>query len=385
MRSEAGAVAEAAVAAALATVREAAADAAALHPRGSGQWWPDAPPGTRILDLSSLDHVPRIDAADLVATVGAGCRLDRLTDALGSHGCWLALDPPGPSSRTLGGALAAGGGGPLAALFGPPRDQVLGLSMIAGNGTLVRVGGRVVKNVAGFDLAKAVIGAHGGFGAIVEVHLRLRARAQADRTAAWTGPREAVAAAGARLMAAGALPAAFEVLHPALAAALGLGPQWALLVRALGTPAAVDEELAAAHDAARALVVAAPAAEAWTAWRAAVGAWPAVLRIGADPTAWTDACALAAHHLGTVAGASVTVPRGTVRVGAPGVTPAALRALREAAARRRWPVTLERADAATRAACGLWGGLDPGVERLTRALRQTFDPNGVFAVPLLVA
>jgi len=61
------------------------------------------------------------------------------------------------------------------------------------------------------------------------------------------------------------------------------------------------------------------------------------------------------------------------------------RLLREAAARRRWPVTLERADAATRAACGLWGALDPGVERLTRALRQTFDPNGVFAVPLLVA
>jgi glycolate oxidase FAD binding subunit len=371
-------------AAPLAVVREAAAGATALHPRGSGQWWPDAPPGARILDLSSLDHVPRIDAADLVATVGAGCRLDRLADALGAQGCWLALDPPGPLSRTLGGALAAGGGGPLAALFGPPRDQVLGMTLIAGNGVLLRVGGRVVKNVAGFDLAKAVVGGHGGFGAIVEVHLRLRARAGADRTAAWSGPREAVAAACKRLMAAGALPAAFEVLHPALAAALGLDAEWALLVRALGTPAAADEELAAAHDSARALVRATPAEDVWTAWREAVGGWPVVLRIGADPAAWTDACALAAEHLGTIAGASVTVPRGTVRVGAPGVTPAALRALRAVAARRRWPVTLERADAATRAACGVWGALDPGLERLTRALRRTFDPNGVFAVPLVV-
>src|SRR3989304_2233411 len=97
MRAETGAVAEAAVAAPLAAVREAAADAAALHPRGSGQVGTRAPPR---------------------------------------------------------------------ALAGPPRDQVLGLSMLAGNGTLVRLGGRVVKNVAGFDLAKAVIGAHGGFGAI---------------------------------------------------------------------------------------------------------------------------------------------------------------------------------------------------------------------------
>src|SRR3972149_4200064 len=95
-----------------------------------------------------------------------------------------------PSAPRLSDARRSRGrsrsGAPLAALFGPPRDQVLGLSMIAGNGTLLRVGGRVVKNVAGFDLAKAVIGAHGGFGAIVEVHLRLRARAQADRTAGGT-------------------------------------------------------------------------------------------------------------------------------------------------------------------------------------------------------
>lgn len=376
----------------LAEAVRAAADAGRrLVPRGAGLWWRDLPTGATVLDLTPLDGVSRFDVADLVATSGAGCPLDRLAARLSERGAWLALDPPGPPSRSLGGALAAGGGGPLAAGFGPPRDQVLGMTVVAGNGTVVRLGGRVVKNVAGFDIAKAVIGGHGGFGVITEVHLRLRARAEADTTCAWTGPAAAVDAASAALLGAGAVPAAFEVMSPRLAAALGYEDAWLLALRAIGTARAVDEELGAAARilaARRDCRMSSPTPDTphpapWDGWRWAVGSWPVVLRLGADPVSWSEAVALAGEHLDDLLGASVTVPRGTVRIGASRVTPSAAQALRAAAARRGWPVTLERADAPTREAVGVWGALAPGVRQLTQALRATFDPNGVFAVPLV--
>lgn len=383
MRAEPDGVAE--------QVREAAAAGRRLFPRGAGSWWPDAPRDASLLDLRPFDALSRFDVADLVATAGAGCPLDQLGVRLAEQGAWLALDPPGISGRTLGGALAAGGGGPLAAGYGPPRDQVLGMTVVAGNGTTVRIGGRVVKNVAGFDLAKVVIGGHGGFGVITEINLRLRARAEADATRAWSGSLAAVAAATARLLGSGTAPAAFEVTSPPLSAAVGYDRAWVLALRAIGTARGVEEELDAAARTVTALhdcreITPTPHtlhSTPWAEWQGMVGSWPVVLRIGSDPASWGDAVALAGKHLGDLLGVSVTVPRGTVRVGAGSVAPAVVHALRAALAGRGWPVTLERADAPTREAAGVWGALAPGVRQLTDALRATFDPNGVFAVPLV--
>jgi len=340
------------------------------------------------MDLRGTDPaIVRVDAADHVATVGAGCPLSDLDAALAAAGAFLALDPPGPASRTIGGALAAGGGGPLAALYGPPRDQVLGMTFLAGNGTAVRSGGRVVKNVAGFDLAKAVVGAHGAFGCITEVHLRLRARPATDRTRCFAGSRAALAGAARAAMAGGAAPAAMEILSPELASGLGAADDWTLAARAMGTAEGADEELAGlapVMGAAGCREVAAPA-DLWPRWRALVGAWPVILRVGADPAAWPDAIAIAERHGAPPAGSSVTVPRGTVRIGLPRLAAVTAAAIRADAATRGWPVTLERADAATREAVGVWGALPPGVERLVRDLRATFDPLHLFAVPLVAA
>lgn len=373
------------------TVRDAAAAGRRLFPRGSGTWWPDEPPHAVPLDLTASDAITRFDVADLVATVGAACPLDRLSAQLAGQGAWLALDPPGDMKRTLGGALAAGGGGPLAAGYGPPRDHVLGMTVVAGNGNAVRIGGRVVKNVAGFDLSKVVIGGHGAFGMITEVHLRLRARAEADATRGWAGSASAIEAACARLLRAGHAPAAFEAMSPSLANAIGYSDSWTLALRSIGTARGVEEELEAC-----ALAVTArhdchelnsrshtPHPALWEEWRRTVGNWPVILRVGADPASWSDAVALGGEHVGAYIGASITVPRGTVRLGFDSAKPAAVAALRAAAACRGWPVTLERADAPTRDAIGVWGALAPGVRQLTDRLRATFDPNGVFAAPLV--
>ena len=374
------------LAALAAAIRDAAARRAALAVRGSGSWWTDVPPDVEVVTTTRLDAVSDFNPADLVVTVGAGTPLDRLAATLSARGAWLPFDPPGPVSRTVGGALASGSGGPLAAHFGPARDHVLGLTMVAGDGTVTRLGGRVVKNVAGFDLAKLVVGGGGAFGVIAQAHLRLRARPRADRSAVWTGTRAWAAEAAASALAAGATPAALEVAGPALARALGWadGDRWALAARAVGTGAAAIEEIETiARAAGRPAALEAEGDAPWTPWREAVGRWPAVLRLGASPRDWPAAVALAEDHLERLLGASVTVPRGTVRVGADAGSARAIQRLRLEAARRGWPLTVERADAATLAATGVWGALAPTVERLARALHATFDPAGILAAPLL--
>jgi glycolate oxidase FAD binding subunit len=376
----------AAAAAVAETVRRALSAGARLAPRGAGTWWPDRAPGTEPLDLSSFTDVTGLEPADLVVTAGAGCRLDALAARLAASGVWLALDPPGSLSRSVGGVLATGGGGPLAARYGTPRDQVLGLTVVAGNGVAVRMGGRVVKNVAGFDVAKAVLGGYGAYGAIVEAHLRLHALPAADHTRARAGALRDVALSAARVFARGAAPAALEALSPPLAHVLLGSDGWALLARDLGGAASIGEELSDVSNAtATALrsVAVPPGATVWDRWREVVGGWPVLVRIGADPAAWPDAVGLAEEHLGTPLGVSVTVPRGTVRAGYGAATAGAIAALRVDAARRGWPVVLERAGAALRAEAGVFGALAPGTRRLAEAVRRALDPNGVFSVPVL--
>ena len=365
-------------------VRAAAERGAALRVRGAGTWWSDASEHD-VLSTDRLDAISDFNPADLVVTVGAGASLGALDVALASRGVFLALDPPGLPSRTVGSVLATGGSGPLAAHYGTARDQVLGLVVVAGNGTVIHLGGRVVKNVAGFDLAKLVVGGHGAFGVIAEAHVRLRALPAADRTEVWAGSAEWAADAAARALASGATSVALEIAGPELSAALGWGegPEWTLAARAMGGASAVNEELEAiGRAAAGRRAWTGEGGACWLDWRRRVGGWPAVLRIGADPASWNAAVALAARHLGPLLGSSVTVPRGTVRVGAKRLDPGAVRALRDDAATLGWPVTLERADAATRSAVGVWGALPEGAERLARRLRALFDPAEALAAPL---
>lgn len=377
-----GVTAPADLAALAAALRAAAERGASLHVRGAGCWWPDAP-AAEIVSTAALDTVSDFNPADLVVTVGAGVPLGVLDAALAARGVFLALDPPGSSSRTVGGVLASGGAGPLAAQFGAARDQVLGLVVVAGDGTVVRLGGRVVKNVAGFDLAKLVIGGHGGFGVIAQAHLRLRAIPAADRTVAWTGSAEWAARAAAAVLASGAAPAALEITSPELSAALGWGETWALAARSMGARAGVDEELQEIERAAAGRRAFGGAGDApWLEWRRVVGAWPAMLRIGAAPAHWSAAVDLALRHLGPTLGASITAPRGTVRIGMADLDAGSAQQLRAAAAGRGWPVTLERAAAQTRQAVGIWGALPPGAEKLARELRALFDPAATLAAPL---
>lgn len=181
-----------------------------------------------------LDHRP----GDLNVAVGAGVTLDALASRLAPEGQWLALDPPGGGGVSVGGVVADGRAGPLGALFGRPRDLLLGLTVVDGAGRILRLGGRVVKNVAGFDLVRLVAGSRGGLGMITEATFRLHPLPAEDLTLAWVRADALEAWVLGRRLAALRVPlAAAEVVAGAWPEPLGAGPA-RLLFRLMGSAAA---------------------------------------------------------------------------------------------------------------------------------------------------
>ena len=117
----------------------------------------------------SVDH----QQDDLTVVAPSGIRITELQDALAATGQWIPLDPPLPGKATLGGTLATGADGPLRTRYGLPRDLVLGATTLRADGELVKAGGRVVKNVTGFDLMRLWCGSLGTLGLFTSVALRV--------------------------------------------------------------------------------------------------------------------------------------------------------------------------------------------------------------------
>jgi glycolate oxidase FAD binding subunit len=135
------------------------------------------------VSTAGLDRIVEHNAGDLTAVVEAGVPLAQLQERVGEEGQMLALDPP-DGGATIGGVVATGDSGPLRARYGAPRDLVLGLRAALADGNVVKSGGKVIKNVAGYDLGKLMAGSYGSLGAIVEVAVRLHPKPEQTTTAA---------------------------------------------------------------------------------------------------------------------------------------------------------------------------------------------------------
>lgn len=168
------------------------------------------------LTTDGLSRVLEHEAGDLTCTVEAGIRLSALRSSLAEHGQRLSLDPPG--DPTVGACLAANLSGPLRHRFGAPRDLVLGVTLVLADGTVANAGGKVVKNVAGYDLGKLVCGSHGTLALIARVSLRLHPLPQAART--MVVDTEDAADTARRLLQSPLQPSALDVLHPGRVAVL---------------------------------------------------------------------------------------------------------------------------------------------------------------------
>jgi glycolate oxidase FAD binding subunit len=184
------------------------------------------------LTTDGLDRVLEHEAGDLTCTVEAGVRLSALQEALGAHGQRLSLDPPG--DPTVGALLAQNLSGPLRHRFGAPRDLVLGVTLVLADGTIANAGGKVVKNVAGYDLARLVCGSEGRLALIARASLRLHPIPKAAQTLAVE--TDDAPALVVRLLRSQLQPSALDVLHPG-----------GILVLFEGSRRAVEAQVAAAQ------------------------------------------------------------------------------------------------------------------------------------------
>ena len=128
------------------------------------------------LCLEQLNNIADYQPTDMTITVEAGMSLSQLQAVLGENGQWLPLDPPNPEQVTVGGLIAANLSGPSRLSQGTIRDFLIGLKVVRPDGSVVKGGGRVVKNVAGYDLAKLYCGSLGTLGVIVEATFMIRPR-----------------------------------------------------------------------------------------------------------------------------------------------------------------------------------------------------------------
>ncbi|RZL91064.1 MAG: glycolate oxidase subunit GlcE [Variovorax sp.] len=345
-------------------VRAAAADATPLRPRGGGtkDFYGDARAG-EVLETTPLAGISSYEPSELVVTVRAGTPLAELEALLATEGQCLAFEPPRfASGGTVGGMVAAGLSGPARASAGAVRDHLLGAELLNGKAELLRFGGTVMKNVAGYDVSRVLAGALGTLGLLTEVSLKVLPVAPAEATLAFACNQ----ADALRLLNAwGGQPL------PLNASVWREGDDGAgvLLLRLRGAVAAV--EAACAHL----------GGERRSAAAAAAG-WQA-LRDQQDP--WFHA---GAHDLWRV-----SVPQTAPVLALPGVAPA----LVEWHGAQRWYRATAAQGSAVRAAARAHGGhatlfraaapagrepvfepLSPVLDRIHRGLRREFDPHGVF-------
>jgi glycolate oxidase FAD binding subunit len=360
--------------AAAGVLRDARADELRVRPRGGGTklGWGRPAPADVELRTSALDAIVAHDANDLTAVLEAGVPLAAAQAAFARAGQRLALDPPDPGGATIGGVVAAGDSGPLRHRFGAARDLVLGVAVALPDGSVARAGGRVIKNVAGYDLGKLLAGSFGTLGVVVEVSLRLHPlptdpvtlRAEAEEVAVLT--RGAAALAGAPLQ-----PEALD-----LAWFDGAG---AVLVRFAGVAAGAQAQEAVAVLASAGLKAEqADDAGAWAAQRDGQRAAPggAVVRVSGRSSGLP-----AVLDAARTEGASVVARAGLglawVRL-APAEPPALVAAVeRLRAALAPAPCVVLDAPEGVRAALDPWDEPAEGPHAaLMRRVKARFDPAG---------
>lgn len=177
-----------------AVVREATREGRRLRIVGAGRWLDVGAPvdATDEITTTAMTGITAYLPADLTLSCGAGTTLAELEAATRAHDQWCPLFPWGDDLGTVGATAATATAGPFAERLGQPSTLVLGLECVDGTGRVIQAGGRVVKNVAGFDLTRLMIGAWGTLGVITQLHLRLRARPTVDRTMVLEVPASAV-------------------------------------------------------------------------------------------------------------------------------------------------------------------------------------------------
>ncbi|HEY0762332.1 MAG TPA: FAD-binding oxidoreductase, partial [Pyrinomonadaceae bacterium] len=187
-------------------------------PAGNMTWFErqNKPTGNLIVNTSRLNQIVEHVPADLIAIAQAGVTLNDFNAKLAENGQWLPLDPPNDGRATLGGVVATGIGGPQQLGYGRPRGSVIGMKVVLADGSRIKAGGRVVKNVAGYDLCKLFTGSFGSLGIITELNFKLRPLPACEATVIATGSIDDLRACARAVLEARLFPVAAEIVSERL-------------------------------------------------------------------------------------------------------------------------------------------------------------------------
>lgn len=325
-----------------------------------------------VVDCSGLDGVVEHARGDLVLRALAGTRLAAVQEAVAEHGQWLPVDEVVPGS-TLGGVVATGLSGPSRQANGAVRDLLIGVTAVRVDGVVARSGGKVVKNVAGYDLPKLFTGSYGTLALCSELTFRLRPRPAARRFLTHEVAPADLAGALRALRRAPEAPSALELVRD------GDGPL-ELTVLLEGRPGPLEARAAALSAALGAPARAADRPPARWGTLPGTCTLKVTSRLGTVPQL-VSLLERAAASEGLEVELAGSPGVGVFHVGLPGTAPAGavaglLAALRRQAPGDGWTVVL-RAPAALRAAVDCFGPV-PGLE-LMRRVKAQFDPEGRLA------
>ncbi|HVF76713.1 MAG TPA: FAD-binding oxidoreductase [Solirubrobacteraceae bacterium] len=340
---------------------------------GTKPWGGPAAPCGVELSTAALDAVIEHNVGDLTAVVQPGVPLRVLDELFAGDGQMLALDPPlgERDAATIGGVVAAGDSGPLRHRYGAARDLVLGVTVALSDGTLARAGGKVIKNVAGYDLSKLYAGSLGTLGLITQIAVRLHPRAPAQATATGSTDDPGLLQQAAIALSASSLEA--QSLDVRWQAHSGM-----VLARFAGL--AATEQAAAAQKLLAQTGVEADATddddELWAHQRASQRCDDAgaVIRVSGRPSMLADICVAAQIAGATLAGrAALGLYWLALPTAAPGELVTSIARVRKVLA--PMPCVVLDAPAYVRAHLDPWDHPEDTALVLMRRVKERFDPT----------
>jgi glycolate oxidase FAD binding subunit len=325
------------------------------------------------ISATGLRRVLQYEPRDLTISVEAGLPWRELTATLAQNRQMVPLDPPHADTATVGGIIASNSSGPRRLLYGTARDLVIGMRFATLEGKLVQSGGMVVKNVAGLDMAKLMIGSFGTLAAVAVVNFKVLPQPEVERS--FLLPFDSAQAAieeRNRILNGALQPAALDVLNPAAGATIGKNA-WLLAVRAGGNRAAVDRYEREFAEISGSLAF--EGAEQETLWRHIGEFGPQFLERHADGAVVRASCTLK-----EVACAMESFPGPAVARAGSGVCYGFFAQAEEAGqwlagvAARGWKAVIESSPQPWKSSAELWPGPGGDWEIMLR-VKKLFDPD----------
>jgi glycolate oxidase FAD binding subunit len=341
-----------------------------------------------VVSTARLNQLIEHAVGDLTVTVEAGMRFADLQATLATAGQFLAIDPMFPQQATIGGIVATADTGSLRQRYNSVRDQLLGLTIVRSDGQLAKAGGRVVKNVAGYDLMKLFTGSYGTLGIISQITFRVYPLPAASQTIILSGEADAIAKATSTLRSSALTPAAADLLSASVVRDLAIGTNFGLAVRFQSIESSVAQQIDRLRQVGETLgltsqtIDSAGDAALWEQLRermSAGGQAEAITcKIGIKPSESMTLLALLAE-LAPDAGGQIHTASGLGRlVCAASTSPDQILKLRSHCEANRGFLSILQAPAALKQQVEVWGYVGNAIDLMHR-LKQQFDPQSLFS------